>query len=86
MADAPGLGSGPERGGGSSPSWVTMNCTINGCTCHMLHAGQECIACRGRTKAAQEGRKCKKCQIGVWTKNGDSEEKQGLCTQCYYDD
>ena len=52
----------------------------NGCLCHHLPVeAQPCIACRGRMKSEEH---CKKCKKGLFPQE---IERDGLCSNCHYD-
>lgn len=55
----------------------------NGCICYMLTI--TCKSCINREMQAKSGNICRKCSVGIWTKNGDFPEMRGYCTNCYYE-
>ena len=65
-----------------------MFSTTNGCTCHMIQKPGEpylkCISCRGREQKAAQGCTCRQCNVGIHSKDGDSDYMGGLCSECYY--
>lgn len=60
--------------------------TPNGCLCHALPAGRTCLACLAREKQKAKGLQCRRCGVGLfeqdYTREGDSEAAQGLCSEC----
>ena len=67
---------------------------INGCTCYAVRAlgempvGWLCVSCRGREKGAAEGRKCRRCGVGLLKGEGEDDymnRHPGVCSRCYYD-
>lgn len=67
-----------------------MFSTANGCHCHAIqnpdHPRKTCVSCQGRQAKEAAGITCSKCGVGIWSREGDYEGMNGLCTECYYDD
>lgn len=56
--------------------------------CHAIQKFGEphitCFSCIAREEQGKKGITCRKCNVGVWSLDGDYKNMGGHCTNCYY--